>query len=113
VAVEEKTGELENAMSEQRRKAEQETAALKKEFKEEQDDLVGKLDKMRDKYFENHPDLDRGRRPVTGKPGRGQQAKSRGSSRPTEALGRNAIDSRSPARNPRVWKDLGRGTFDS
>ena len=54
-AVEDLTVKLGNAMSEQTREAEQETASLKKEFKAEQDELVGKLDKMRDKYFENAP----------------------------------------------------------
>jgi hypothetical protein len=56
-AIEELTVKLENAISEQAKEAEQETAALRKEFKDEQDELVGKLDKMRDKYFKNHPDL--------------------------------------------------------
>jgi hypothetical protein len=61
-AIEEATVELENEMSEQRRKDDQETAALEEKFTAERDDLVGKLDKMRDRYFVNHPDLDRDQR---------------------------------------------------
>jgi hypothetical protein len=57
-AIEQATVELENEMSEQHLKAEQETDALEEKFTAERDDLVGKLDKMRDKYFVNHPDLD-------------------------------------------------------
>jgi hypothetical protein len=56
-AIEELTVKLENAISEQTKEAEQENAALSQEFKDEQDELAGKLDKMRDKYFQNHPDL--------------------------------------------------------
>jgi hypothetical protein len=37
--------------------SEQETDALKAQFVSEQKALVGKLDAMRDKYFENHPNL--------------------------------------------------------
>lgn len=61
-AIEELTVKLDNAMSEQTREAEQETATLEQEFKDEQDELAGKLDKMRDKYFENHPDLPKDQR---------------------------------------------------
>jgi hypothetical protein len=56
-AIEELTVKLEHAISEQTKEAEQENAALSQEFKDEQDELAGKLDKMRDKYFQNHPDL--------------------------------------------------------
>lgn len=56
-AIEELTVKLENTISEQTKEAERENAALSKEFKDEQDELAGKLDKMRDKYFQNHPDL--------------------------------------------------------
>jgi hypothetical protein len=56
-AIEEQAVKLENAISEQTKEAEQETAALSQEFKDEQDELAGKLDKMRDKYFQNHQDL--------------------------------------------------------
>jgi hypothetical protein len=61
-AIEEATVELENDMSEQRAKAEQETAALEDKFTAERNDLVGKLDKIQDKYFVNHPDLDQAQR---------------------------------------------------
>jgi hypothetical protein len=61
-AIEELTVKLANVTSEETREAEQETAALKKEFRDEQGELAGKLDKMRDKYFENHPDLDKDQR---------------------------------------------------
>lgn len=56
-AIEELTVKLEDAISEQAKEAEQENAALSQEFKDEQDELAGKLDKMRDKYFQNHSDL--------------------------------------------------------
>lgn len=56
-AIEEPTAGLENEMSEQQVKAAQETAALEEKFKAEQDEMAGKLDKMRDNYFEKHPDL--------------------------------------------------------
>jgi hypothetical protein len=61
-AIEQATVELENERSEQQGKAEQETTALEEKFTAERDDLVGKLDKMRDKYFENYPDLDQDQR---------------------------------------------------
>jgi hypothetical protein len=61
-AIEKATADLENEKSEQARRAEQETVALEEKFKTEHDDLVGKLDKMRDKYFVNHPDLDQDQR---------------------------------------------------
>lgn len=61
-AIEELTVKLANVTSEETREAEQETAALKEEFKDEQGELAGKLDKMRDKYFKNHPDLDKDQR---------------------------------------------------
>jgi hypothetical protein len=61
-AIEELTVKLDNVTTEQTREAEQEVAALEKEFKDEQDELVGKLHKMQDKYFENHPDLDQDQR---------------------------------------------------
>lgn len=56
--IEKLTAELENTMAEERGEEKQEAAALETEFKAEHDELVGKLDKMRDKYFENHPNLD-------------------------------------------------------
>ena len=61
-AIEELTAELEVEMSEEQGRAEQETAALEEKFKAEQDEMAGKLDKMRDRYFENHPDLDKDQR---------------------------------------------------
>jgi hypothetical protein len=61
-AIEERSVKLANVTSEQTREARQETAALEKEFKDEQVELVGKLDGMRNKYFKNHPDLDKGQR---------------------------------------------------
>jgi hypothetical protein len=61
-AIEELTVQLANVTSEQAREAEQETAALEAKFKSEQDELVSKLDGMRDKYFKNHPDLDKDQR---------------------------------------------------
>ncbi len=61
-AIEELTGKLEEAMEQEPRESEQEIAGLKREFEAEQQQLMDKIDKMEDAYFEKHPDLDENQR---------------------------------------------------
>jgi hypothetical protein len=56
------TGKLEEVMEQEPRESEQEIADLKREFEAEQQQLMEKIDRMEDAYFEKHPDLDENQR---------------------------------------------------
>lgn len=60
--IEELTVELAEATEQEPRESEQEIAGLKREFEAEQQQLIEKIDKMEDAYFEKHPDLDENQR---------------------------------------------------